>query len=255
MTAFGLQLFTGFDIETKPNPAAVDRFLKPFPDFDESAVKCGNLKDPVKIAEKKAEAKAQHEADRLAHIKKAHDEASLNPFTATVLVIGLINEDGDVVFLEGEEKTILTLFWMHFTTYGDAARKFVYWSGCGASDKNFDLDFIVTRSRITGVRVPGTARSGRYYAHRFVDLASDFLLHQREQYLSLTKAADLMGLYELWSEGDMPPTRIWPKSKEDPVTGENFWKWYEGTAEQRAKALEYLTNDLRHLLHLAPRIL
>lgn len=255
---------TGFDIETRPVPELVERFTKPFPEFDESAVKCGNLKDPAKIAAKLAEARDSHADDKIAYWKKAHEFAACNPWTGQIVVIGLINEAGEIGYLEGDERHILTLFWMHFTAHGDAARKFVFWSGCGASDKMFDIDFILTRSRIIGVRVPPQVRMGRYYAGRIIDLASEFLLHQREQYLSLTKAADLFGLYEkpLDHARIATSTDIFPKRDDDPVRGENFWQWYAGTAqpdtpkeEQRAFALRYLRNDLLHLLHLAPRIL
>jgi hypothetical protein len=251
-------IFTGFDCETAPIPSAVERFTKPFPGFVESEVKTGNLKDPLKIAAKLAEARDTHADEKVAYWKRAHDFAACNPFTGRIVVIGLVNEEGSVSYIEGDEKTILTLFWMHYSAHGDAARKFVFWSGCGASEKNFDIDFIVTRSRINGVRIPPGVRQGRFYSPRIVDLAGEFLLHQREQYLSLTKAAELFGLYD----DTAPGPKITPKRDDDTVTGESFHAWYAGTAvdmvsaaEQRAHALTYLKNDLLHLVHLADRIL
>lgn len=257
--------FTGFDIETRPLPALVEKFTNPFPAFDPAEVKCGNLKDPQKIAEKLEQARASHETDRLSYWKRAHDNAALNPYTASVLVIGMIDEDGRTAILDGDEKGILAAFWQAFVLAGDAARKFVFWSGCGAIDKKFDLDFLVTRSRILGVRMPGIVRDGRYYSRRFVDLAGEFLLHQREAYLSLTKAAEIFGIYGehgIGPEGAPANLHCFPKRDDDPVQGHNFWQFWEGVAqpdvsaeEQRLLALRYLTNDLRHLLHLAPRIL
>lgn len=256
--------FLGFDIETRPEPSLVDRFTKPFPAFNEADVKCGNLKDPVKIAARLAEAKDQHADDEVAYWKKAHENAALSPFTGSIVVIGLIDEEGNTVFIEGDERTILAAFWARFNDPQHTGRKFVFWSGCGASEKMFDLDFIVTRSRIQGVRVPPQVRQGRYYSSRFIDLASEFLLHQREAYLSLTKAADMLGLYgaDKPHNGLAGRHQIVPKREDDPVTGENFHQWYDGKAadlvspeEQRRYALKYLANDLSHLLHLAPRIL
>lgn len=261
-----MHTFTGFDIETKPVPELVEKFTKPFPEFDPKAIKLGNLKDPAKIQEKLACCKADHEADRVAYWKNAHDRAALNPFTGQIVVIGLINQDAAIVYLEGDEKNIVRLFWHHFTQPDDGARKFLFWSGCGAAEKMFDLDYIVTRSRILGVKVPPQVRNGRFYTPRIVDLASEFLLYQREQYLSLTKAAELFGLYDQnfgdIRKADSTALNIWRKHDGDACTGENFWLWYEGKANtedsaeaQRDFALRYLANDLRHLFHLAPRIL
>jgi hypothetical protein len=256
-------LYCGFDIETAPIPENVERFTKPFAEFDADAVKCGNLKDPAKIVEKKAQAFADHAEEQKAYWRKAHENAALSPFTGRIVVIGLITEDASITYLEGEEKAILGAFWNHFAEPKNALRKWVYWSGCGDAGKNFDLDFIVTRSRIVGVPVPPLVRNGRFYSSKFVDLASEFLLFQREQYLSLSKAADMMGLYELPEVSDIEADRtIWPKREDDPVQGVNFWQWYEGKIEggerpeeQRLFALRYLANDLKHLWHLAPMIL
>ncbi len=259
-------IFTGFDIETRPMPDLVDKFTKPFPAFDRDAVKCGNLKDPVKIAEKLAQAEADHKTDELRYWEKAHMDAALNPFTAEIVVIGLIDEQGFTAYLHGPEPAILGGFWKAFTLGGDAARKFVFWSGCGAIESKFDIDFIMTRSRICGVKIPPQARDGRYYSRRIVDLAGEFLLHKRESYLSLTKAAQLFNLYGAdglcGPEGVPADQTIFPKRDDDPVTGKNFFLWWDGIAvadhsaeEQRALATRYLANDLKHLLHLAPRIL
>lgn len=256
---------TGFDVETRPVPALVEKFTKHFADFDPVQVKCGNLRDPVKIAEKVAQAKADHESDRIAYWKNAHDRAALNPFTAKTLVIGIIDETGKVAYLDGKEEAILSAFWWAFAREGEADRKWVFWSGCGATEKKFDIDFIVTRSRICGVRLPAGVRQGRYYSSRIVDLAGEFLLHQRESYLSLTKAAELFGIYGQHGTGpDGAPADLhcFPKGDDDQVTGANFFQWWEGTAttectaeEQLMMAIRYLGNDLKHLLHLAPRIL
>jgi hypothetical protein len=256
-------LFCGFDIETAPVPELVENFTKPFPEFDADAVKCGNLKDPAKIVEKKALAFAEHAEAQKDYWEKARANASLCPFTGRIVVIGLITEDASISYLEGDEKTILRLFWYHFTEPKNALRKWVYWSGCGDAGKNFDLDYIVTRSRILGITVPPLVRNGRFYSSKFVDLASEFLLYQREQYLSLTKAGEMFGLYELPEVSDIEADRtIWRKREDDPVQGSNFWEWYEGRTgdgvmpeEQRLFALRYLRNDLLHLWHIAPRIL
>lgn len=258
--------FAGFDIETRPRLDRVDRFMEAFPDFNPDAVKCGHLKDPAKIAEKKAQAEADHAQAAKEHRARAYERAALNPRTAEIVVIGMITEDGAAMFLDAEtEAENLNVFWRLFAV-GFSDRRFVYWSGCG-KPFGFDLSFLITRSRLLGVRVPSQAFSGRYPAQRLVDLAADFLLHERDSYLSLSAAADLFDLYDSRGMGPGPDApiagqTIFRKSKSDPVTGENFHCWWDGKAseehtpqQQRAFARQYLTNDLLHLFHMAPRIL
>ena len=247
--------FYGFDIETKPRPDLVERFAKPYPDFDEAAIKCGNL-GPDKAAAKIAQARLDHEADRASYWANLKDRAALDPFTAEVLCIGVISDTGEPeIFAEKTEEATLRQFWNLVGLSENATSKFVFWAGGGDPYKNFDLDFLVTRSRIRHVPIPSRVRNGRYYSDRFVNLSGEFLLHQREKYLSLSKAADLLDLYVAGGP-------IWPKRDDDPVTGANFWQWWEGTAhtdvpanEQRAYAVQYLHNDTRHLQLLAPIIL
>jgi hypothetical protein len=291
MSKFALP-FTGFDIETEPAPELVEKFTEPFPEFDASAVKMGNLKDPVKRAEKLREAQAEHEAAREAYRVTSLEQASLNPFTGRICAIGYVDEEATWFGHVDSEKEMLAYFWARFTEGGEASRRFVYWSGAGGGAMSrektdtptgrapgldhFDLDFIVTRSRLVGVNVPGFAFRGRYYSERFVDLSAELLLHRRGSFLSLSKAAELFGLYG--EDGKGGPTgepmerTIYPKSKNDPVTGKNFHKWLRGDltgeseaviaqAESRTPegrylfALRYLRNDVMHLFHLAPRIL
>ncbi len=70
-----------FDIETGPLPEA--ELANMLPPFDPAEVKTGNLKDPAKIAEKIAEAEANHRRDFF-------DKAALDPLTGRVVAIGLL---------------------------------------------------------------------------------------------------------------------------------------------------------------------
>lgn len=245
-----------FDAETKPRPDLVAKYTKPFSDFDESAVKCGNIKDPAKIKEKIDASRAQHEADRAAYWKKAYEDAALDPFTGEILCIGVASDVGAVEILaEKTEAATLRAFWQLWELRDCVVTKFVFWSGCGDVAKQFDIDYIVTRSRINRVPVPAGVRQGRYYSNRIMDLAKEFLLYQRERYCSLTKAAEMLGLY-----AEHPD--IAPKTDSDPVQGVNFWQWWEGSAvqdhsaeEQRALACKYLVNDVSTLKYMAPIIL
>lgn len=236
--------FTGFDIETRPQPHDQLALLKP--DFKAPS----NYTKPEAIARFIGEKEENWYAD-----------AALSPFTGAIVMIGLINEESTVDFIEGDEATILSRFWAMYTKHGES-RRFVFWSGCGGARK-FDIDFIVTRSRILGVPVPPQVRRGRYYSDRIVDLAAELLNHQPDAYMRLTVAAQVMGLYR---EGGS----ITPKQDTDLVTGANFWQWYDGAISlpagagltdvdmaktPREYALRYLRNDLLHLVPLANRIL
>lgn len=255
-TSFPPPAFIGFDIETRPLLDNVARFTKLFPDFDPLAVKLGNIKDAALRAEKIESERAKHAAECAAYWQTARDRAALDPLTGAVVCIGVVTEHGEpTIIAESTEAASLRQFWQIVSLSDHALTKFVFWSGCGDASKKFDLDFLVTRSRLNRVPLPMRVRDGRFYHSRFVDLAGEFLLHQRERFLSLTKAAEMFGLYEEHAD-------IFRKTPEDTVTGEHFWKWWEGIAntetpdvEQREEAVKYLNNDLLHLRHLAPLLL
>lgn len=254
--------YIAFDIETRPLPDLVDKYARPFPDFDESAVKYGNTKDPLKRAALLEQKRIDHQEDCLAYWAKLRERAALDPFTGAIVCIGVITDTGaPEIIAEATEAATLRQWWQIYSLTDNATSKFVFWSGCGDAAKKFDIDYIVTRSRINRVPLPSRVRDGRYYDRRIVDLAGEFLLNQRDRYLSLTKAADMLGLYAEHAD-------IFPKTDTDPVRGENFWLWWQGAAahdsvpetqsspaEQRALAVKYLCNDLLTTKYLAPHIL
>lgn len=251
--------FVGFDIETKPDPAMARTLFRPLAPFNADDVKTGNIKDPVLKRAKIEEARQKHEDEGVAALRNMIDRAALSPLTGSILVLGLIS-GGLVKILDGDEREILETFWAMYSQPGMADRKWVFWSGTGAAESQFDLDFIYTRSLILNVEIPPGVRGGRYYGGRLVDLAGEFLLFKREAYLSLTSAAEVFRLY------DVAGLDITRKTDADLVHGKDFWRWWEGAmegvdqwapdaAEQRAFALRYLHNDLHHLAAIAGRML
>lgn len=255
-----------FDIETKPRPDLVEKFTKPFPAFDPSAVKMGNIKQPELRLAKMQEAEASHKADEAAYWTNARDRAALNPLTAEALCIGLLPQGGSITILgaNGEsERQLLTAFWDAFTNPHHIQEPFVFWSGNGGSGDNFDPDFIIKRSWILGVTVPPGAFGERgYLGRRMVDAAQRYLMGKREAYCSLSNAAEQLGLF------DEPGITITRKDKDrDLVTGENFHLWWTGkaplphadsqqyTAEhQKDLARSYLVNDVEILDGIVRRI-
>lgn len=252
-----------FDIETKPRPDLVTRFIKPFEKFDPSAVKYRNTKDPALREAKLAEEQNKHTAAEAAYWQNAMDRAALNPQTGEIVAIGLRGAGNVEILGEDDcgEKIILDHFWNAFANPHHSGEAFVFWSGNGSPTENFDPDYIIRRSWILGVKVPPLAfGDGGYLGRRFVDAARRYLLGKRDAYCGLSRCADELGLYTK----DGPIT---PKLETDPVQGANFWQWWEGTAPkvlhpsgnveaklQRELAKKYLVNDLLTLDAITARI-
>ena len=243
------------DIETKPIPELVEKFIKPLPAFDPDEVKFGNTKDPA--------GSSDNSLSFLAHMAKAKDRAALNPLTAQVLVIGIYDRTdllNECSYIEGDEATILTQFWemwynADLSTGNFSTEKFCFWSGSSNSE-NFDPDMLIRRSWILGVTVPPQVITGRYLGSRWEDAAQRYMFGRFNEYCGLSRAAEELGLFDAGAE-------IFPKSKEDTVTGANFWQWYEGSMtgdaakacpDQKTLAMSYLTNDLLTLDAIVGRI-
>lgn len=246
------------DIETKPIPELVEKFIKPLPAFDPNEVKYGNTKDPEKRAALVASKQAEHDDAAVAHMAKAKDRAALNPLTAQVLVIGIYDQTdllNKCSFLEGDEAMVLTQFWqMWYDTYF-SSDQFCFWSGSSNSE-NFDPDMLIRRSWILGVTVPPQVINGRYLGSRWEDAAQRYMFGRFNEYCGLSRAAEELGLFGAGAT-------IFPKTKEDTVTGANFWQWYEGSMtgdaakacpDQKTLAMSYLTNDLLTLDAIVERI-
>lgn len=199
------------------------------PIFDPSEVKCGNLKDPAKIAEKVEEARNSHQADWL-------DKAALKPETANLLAVGLYHNDKGVEILHigncGGEKELLETFWERFNKgLKDTGRPWGTWNGF-----SFDFPFLILRSRILGVPVPGGLRKGRYFdGSRMLDLREDWLCGRdwREFKSSLDYVSKVFGL---------------PGKNGD---GKNFGATYSA---DRSAAIQYLLSDMWLLKGIAEKL-
>src|SRR6516162_3865548 len=123
-----------FDVE--PRPLADSELSALLPPFDPAEVKTGNLKDPAKIAEKLADAEANHRRDFF-------DKAALDPLTGRVIAIGMLDLETDKFFIIGHDDEARTLgeFWQ--AARGDMGRinPLIGFNIC-----NFDLPFLIRRS-------------------------------------------------------------------------------------------------------------
>lgn len=205
-----------FDLESAADLEACDRLM---PVFDPNEVKCGNLKDAVKIAEKIEEARSSHESNW-------REKAALRPETGTILAIGFYHPDlgisiNTVKNMNGE-KDLIQDFWERSAKYHkDTGEPMAGWWSSG-----FDLPYIIIRSRILGIRVPSDIRKGRYFnSSKFIDLMDDWLLGRQrtEVKCSLDHVAKSLGV-----EG---------KSGSGRDFGEKFSRNYE-------EAVNYLYQDM-----------
>jgi hypothetical protein len=248
-----------FDCETCPLPVQVVRErVAPFTppphpgQFDQSKVAVGNLKDPAKIAAKIAEAEQKHStlvenyaqdcanAER-EYYAKAYDNATLSPSTSRVLAVGIGFDDGSNHFIalnestDDNERGLLEEFWFDFFQPVHQRGGFLI----GHNIAEFDVPFLVKRSWLLGVDVPPAAIQSRYISNQFVDTMNFWKVGSRQApYTSLDTIAQLLGL----------------GAKTEGMTGADFHRLYFGSAEDRNKAMDYLSNDVELTRKVARRM-
>lgn len=225
-----------FDIETGGLPEDVLR--QSMPPFDESEVKCGNLKDPEKIAAKIAEARQAYEQEYI-------ERAALSPLTGQVLVIGYHSTDTGITILDageredGGEVELLSNFWRRYQKSRQEKRPLV-----GHNIAGFDVPFIVRRSWLLGLNVPATVfERGRYLDSLvFVDTMQLWQCGTRDQWVRLDVLSKAFG-------GSGKPQ----DANGEQITGGQFsglWR----NPETRKQAEAYLLNDLQMTAAVAARM-
>ncbi|HUX57169.1 MAG TPA: ribonuclease H-like domain-containing protein [Bacteroidales bacterium] len=147
------------DIETIPNPEMLH--LLPEPE-----VALGNLKDPIKIEAKIADAK-----------QKQIDNMALNPLYGKICCIGYYSEeDGKGCYIDNDETKIITNVMSEiFDAKNRNSTQIITWNGC-----NFDVPFIFKRALLLGI--PTTTYLGMWVTR-----------------YSNTPHADLMQIWSNWS--------------------------------------------------------
>jgi predicted PolB exonuclease-like 3'-5' exonuclease len=178
-----------FDLET--GPLAESELSALLPPFDPAEVKTGNLKDPAKIAEKIAEAEANHRRDFI-------ERAALDPLTGRVVAIGMmVFADGHHGFKGGkfsiighdDEAQTLREFWE--LTRGEMGRNNPM---VGFNIFGFDLPFLFRRSWKHRIAVPFGLRRGRYWGDQILDLRDAWQLGDRQARGSLDSIAKHLGV-------------------------------------------------------------
>jgi len=240
-----------FDIETGPLPD--DELLFRIPAFEppahpgmfrEDAVKTGNTKDPVKIAEKITAARDAHVAAvkryeedvataRDQWFAEAKSRAALSPLTGRVLAVGYYSTDtkNTILDVDDDESGMLGRFFGQYTKAKVNGRKLV-----GHNINSFDVPFMMRRAWMLGFDVPaGIVDKGRW--------------------LDSVTFVDTM---QLWGCGGREPVKLdvlakafGVGQKPDGVDGGMF---AELLRSDPAKAKEYLANDLAMTAAVAERM-
>ena len=178
-----------FDVET--GPLAESELSALLPPFDAAEVKTGNLKDPAKIAEKIAEAEANHRRDFI-------ERAALDPLTGRVIAIGMLDLETDRFSIIGHDDEAQTLreFWE--ATHGELGRlnPLIGFNIC-----NFDLPFLFRRSWKHRLLIPLGLRRGRYWSDQIVDLRDAWQLGDRQARGSLDSISRHLGVGAKNGEG------------------------------------------------------
>jgi hypothetical protein len=245
-----------FDIETEPlsleelgklcdpfDPASV-----PHPgEFDESAVKLGNLKDAAKIAEKIELARHVHAKSVMdyestldqacgAYWSEIFDKAALDATTGRVCAVGYLADSKEIIdtALDFDERELLVRFWNIAGKMRKENRKMI-----GHYSNSFDVPFLVRRSWILGIPVPDwiTTPTG-YLNPMFIDTMAVWQVGNRRDSIKLDRLARALQV----------------GCKPSDCTGADFWRMLRGEGAEREAAIEYLRNDLKLPYEIAKRL-
>lgn len=215
------------DIETAPDHAAVQRVTPP---FDPESVKCGNLKDPEKIAEKKREAESDY-------WQAAREKAALRPETSRIVAIGIhFPHEQPLLWADDDEAKLLTRFWRDWATCTHA---FAFYSGNNGRGA-FDVRHLLVRSWANRLTIPEDALDLSVRG-RWIDLAERFLVGaDSNSYFGANAAAKALGLIGL----DLGWAIV--RDKETlAMKPPEVHAWFASPdPAKREAAFDYLRNDL-----------
>lgn len=219
--------------------------------FDEDSVKLGNIKDPVKIQEKKDEALKKFNASVADYYRKLstgeqdywaalEGKGALSAVTGKVCAIGYRGKKVDLhLAVDGvSERSLLIRFWKTYLGARSEGRNMI-----GFNIFDFDLPFLCQRSWINGVDVPATVFTPSGYPEPlFIDLYRRWKCGSKSSergHATLDTVAKSLGL----------------PGKPVGITGEDFAKLLRSPAKNdRDRAVGYLTGDLDLAFEIGVRI-
>ena len=207
-----------FDIETMPSSAKISELPDP-------EVRLGNLKDPAKIAEKQAEARAEQVA-----------KMALNPLYGRIICAVFCAESAPLRLTAGdddeEERELIAGC---FKVLRQGTTRLTTWNGIG-----FDLPFLFKRALLLRIPIPKTVGSLDRWCKRY----------------ATTPHADLMQIWSGWDSRSY--------AKLDDVAGAVFGEHKIGigfeefpelvkSEEGRNRIADYCEQDTRLTLKLYHR--
>jgi predicted PolB exonuclease-like 3'-5' exonuclease len=210
--------YLAFDIETGPTKNALSYFSR-------SDVNLGVLKDPVKIEAKIAKAEDEF-----------LDKAAISPFTGKVLAVGLTDGAVHEVLTYESEKEIITETLERIGSQLMQQRPVVGWNII-----EFDFPFLYNRAMMLGVSWP---------SHLW-DLKKGY---PHSQIIDLMRYWN-MGSWKKMTKMDTVNRFLCGFGKPSGVTGADFARLFNGTPEEREKAIDYALNDVKILDSLTRKML
>jgi len=202
-----------FDIETEG--ATSIEFVKsinpPYPKFDPSGVKCGNLKTEEEKAAKIEAAFTAHQEQEEAHWAEKISKAALSAETGRVVTIGYlpVGAPDDAAYLDDadfDEERLLRRFWAGYEKVVRLQGRIIGWNSNG-----FDVPYLIKRSWIVGVPVPPGVFRGKWISDTFVDLMQVWTVHEFKKFVKLDACARVLGI---------------GNKTDQACCGAEFAKWY-----------------------------
>jgi hypothetical protein len=233
-----------FDCETLPLPPSEREASRPIPSAPPTrdTVKYGNTKDEAKREVIFTKALDKWEADELATLAawQEGDKCALSAIEGRVACIGIARNDEPAVLLTGgpenDEATLLGEFWalMGDSIAHDLNRFIGYYSN------HFDMPMLIRRSLILRVPVPSWVQNdiSQYRPTVFVDLIDIWRCGDRQIHVKLAVLCGAFGI----------------PVKEGPVEGKFFYKFWNGTQDQRLEAGNYCLLDVEATRELAKKL-
>lgn len=222
------------DIETGPLPVSHREFLRPeFASFDPQKVKTGNLKDPTKIAAKIAESQVEYyeKQEKEKADFESGDGAALDAMSGRVLLVGMLIGESCVQIYDDDEARLIRRTWDLLES--NRPDRIV-----GHNVIGFDARFLVRRSLVLGVGVPGNLLDDlhRYAPDVWTDTMHIWGAGDRKEMISLANLCGAMGILS-------------PKGGH--INGGNFaLNWDE---KNRGLCLDYNRDDLYAVLAIYNR--
>ena len=210
--------YLAFDIETGPAKNALSYFSR-------SDVKLGNLRDTAKIEAKLAEAEDEF-----------LDKAALSPITGKVLAVGFTDGAVHEVLTYESEKRIISETLERVSVQLMAQKPVVGWNII-----KFDFLFLFKRAMMLGVPWP----------QHIWDLKKGY---PHSQIIDLMRYWN-MGDWKEYTKMDTVNRFLCGFGKPSGVTGADFARLFNGTPEEREKAIDYALNDVKILDSLTRKML